>query len=105
MTYPLQHEGRVLRLLSIRKCSAGCSRSYEPICLDTSKPSPKHPHAPRAGSQVIEHVVVIFQENRSTDNLFHDKKLIANGADIASFGLNSKGQRIPAYASGDDGRL
>ena len=42
----------------------------------------------------IEHVVVIFQENRSTDNLFHDSVLIGRGADIASSGVNSKGDTI-----------
>jgi phospholipase C len=42
----------------------------------------------------IKHVVIIFQENRSADNLFHDSNLIANGADIASTGLNSEGQTI-----------
>jgi len=55
-------------------------------------------HALPAGAQVIQHVIVIVQENRSTDNLFHDEKLIAEGADIASSGLNSKGQRIPLTA-------
>ncbi len=30
----------------------------------------------------IEHVIVVVQENRTTDNLFQDQKLIANGADI-----------------------
>jgi phospholipase C len=43
----------------------------------------------------IQHVVVIFQENRTPDNLFQDPKLIAAGADIASSGLNSSGQTIP----------
>lgn len=43
----------------------------------------------------IGHVIVLFQENRSTDNMFHDPKLIAAGADIASSGLNSEGQTIP----------
>ncbi len=43
---------------------------------------------------VIQHIVVIFQENRTPDNLFQDSKLIANGADIASSG-NSFGQTIP----------
>ena len=42
----------------------------------------------------IQHVVVIFQENRTLDNLFHDPVLIANGADIASTGMNSLGQLI-----------
>ncbi len=42
----------------------------------------------------IQHVVVIFQENRTPDNLFHDPVLIANGADIASTGLDSSGNTI-----------
>ena len=42
----------------------------------------------------IQHIIVVFQENRSTDNLFHDPKLIAEGADIASTGQNSKGKTI-----------
>jgi phospholipase C len=48
---------------------------------------------PRA-SKLIQHVVVIFQENRTPDNLFHDPVLISHGADIASTGVNSKGQVI-----------
>jgi hypothetical protein len=58
--------------------------------------------APSNGSQtlslttaaVFQHIVVIFQENRSTDNLFQDPVLISRGADIASSGLNSMGQTI-----------
>ncbi len=42
----------------------------------------------------IQHVVIIFQENRTPDNLFHDPVLIARGADIVSSGLNSKGKTI-----------
>jgi phospholipase C len=44
---------------------------------------------------VIQHVVIIFQENRTPDNLFHDPLLISRGADIASSGKNSLGQTIP----------
>jgi hypothetical protein len=59
--------------------------------------------APSNGSQalslttaaVIQHIVVIFQENRTPDNLFQDPVLISRGADIASSGLNSLGQTIP----------
>jgi phospholipase C len=47
-----------------------------------------------SASSKIKHVVVIFQENRSTDNLFQDPVLIARGADIASSGVNSHGQTI-----------
>jgi phospholipase C len=39
----------------------------------------------------IQHVVIIVQENRSPDNLFHGLP----GADIATSGLNSQGQTIP----------
>jgi len=44
---------------------------------------------------VIQHVVIIFQENRTPDNLFHDPVLMSRGADIASSGANSLGQSIP----------
>ncbi len=43
----------------------------------------------------IQHVVIIFQENRTPDNLFQDPVLISRGADIVSSGVNSKGQTIP----------
>jgi phospholipase C len=42
----------------------------------------------------IQHIVIIFQENRTPDNLFQDPTLISRGADIASSGVNSKGQTI-----------
>jgi phospholipase C len=41
-------------------------------------------------SQLIKHIVIIVQENRSPDNLFHGLP----GADIANSGLNSAGQVI-----------
>jgi len=44
---------------------------------------------------VIQHIVIIVQENRSPDNLFQDSVLISRGADIASSGLNSLGQLVP----------
>jgi phospholipase C len=48
---------------------------------------------------VIQRVVVIFQENRTPDNLFQDPVLYnpppaGHGADIAQSGLNSLGQTI-----------
>jgi phospholipase C len=43
----------------------------------------------------INHVVIIFQENRTPDNLFHDPVLISRGAEIASSGKTSTGQTIP----------
>ena len=55
-------------------CALGCG---------TVQPSPQPYHK-------IQHVVVIFQENRTPDNLFHGLP----NADIAESGLNSKGRRI-----------
>jgi len=52
-----------------------------------STPAPPPPEL----SQKIQHVVVIFQENRTPDNLFHGLA----GADIANEGVNSTGQTIP----------
>jgi len=46
----------------------------------------------------LKHIVIIFQENRTPDNLFQDPKLIANGADIASSGVNSSQSKIPLTA-------
>jgi phospholipase C len=43
----------------------------------------------------IQHIVIIFQENRTPDNLFQDPVLIARGADIASSGVNTQGEIIP----------
>ena len=42
----------------------------------------------------IGHVIVIFQENRTPDNLFQDPNLINAGADIQNWGMNSHGDRI-----------
>jgi phospholipase C len=42
----------------------------------------------------IQHVVVIFQENRTPDNLFQDPVLIGRNADIAQSGKDSTGQII-----------
>ena len=44
----------------------------------------------------IQHIVIIFQENRTPDNLFQDPVLIAppRNADIRNYGVNSKGQTI-----------
>jgi phospholipase C len=41
-------------------------------------------------SGALEHVLVIFQENRTPDNLFHGLR----NADIANSGVNSLGERI-----------
>ena len=50
---------------------------------------------PLVMAAVIQHIVIIFQENRTPDNLFQDSVLISRGADIKSSGVNSLGQTIP----------
>ena len=50
------------------------------------------------GNQILagkfQHIVIIFQENRTPDNLFQDPTLIKAGADIASSGRDSFGRTI-----------
>lgn len=65
-------------LVGLNACGGGTSSSMP------ASPQPK-----------IQHVVIIFQENRTPDNLFQDPKLIAAGADIQNVGVNSQGTRIP----------
>jgi phospholipase C len=68
-----------LLLAGLNACGGGAASS--------STPPPTQPK--------IQHVVIIFQENRTPDNLFQDPILIQRGADIKSSGLNSQGQMIP----------
>ena len=49
---------------------------------------------PPPPAQKIQHVVIIVQENRTPDNLFHDTNLMTAGADIATTGTNSNGDTI-----------
>lgn len=43
---------------------------------------------------IVQHIVIIFQENRTPDNLFHGLSKYLPSADIADSGVNSKGQTI-----------
>jgi phospholipase C len=67
-------------LISLNGCGGGSQQSQTP------PPSP-----------AIKHVVVIFQENRSPDNLFQDQKLINAGANIQTYGISAAqpGVKIP----------
>jgi phospholipase C len=57
-------------------------------CGGSGTTQPPPPPPPQAK---MEHIVVIFQENRTPDNLFHGLP----NADIATTGANSAGQMIP----------
>ena len=48
----------------------------------------------RADIPAVQHVVIIVQENRTPDNLFHGLSASLPAADIADHGLDSKGQRL-----------
>jgi phospholipase C len=79
----------------------GCGGGDPPKCAVPAAQNPVPNVQPLPpGAQRIQHVVVVFQENRTPDNLFHDPVLIARGADIASSGLNSQGQTVQ-LTSGD----
>jgi phospholipase C len=65
-------------------------------CAGFSSASTANPADPtNALAGKFQHVVIVFQENRTPDNLFQDPVLIAAGADIASTGINSSGQVVP----------
>jgi len=57
--------------------------------------SVSQPGSPPPPTGKINHIVIIFQENRTPDNLFHDPVLISRGADLASSGKASTGETIP----------
>ena len=67
-------------------CGTGGSPTQGPPTPSTAAPPPTGSPA----SSSTQHVVILFQENRTPDNLFQGLP----GADIASSGLNSSGQTI-----------
>ena len=67
----------------------GCGGGSDSTSV-TPAPTPT-PTPPPPSSRTIQHVVVIFQENRTPDNLFHGLP----NADIADSGVNSAGETIP----------
>jgi phospholipase C len=73
-------------------CTAGSPSP--PTALPASDASTFGVRPRPAAASPIKHIIVIIQENRTPDNLFQGLR----GADIASSGLNSKGQTIPLHA-------
>jgi phospholipase C len=53
------------------------------------------PVAAEAAFDKIKHVVIVIQENRTPDDLFHGIQRYLRDADIASSGVDSKGNVIP----------
>ena len=52
------------------------------------------PAQARAGIQQIKHIVIVIQENRTPDNLFHGLDKFLPEADVATSGMDSKGNSI-----------
>lgn len=88
--------------VSTSSSTPGGSYSIDVTASDTDGRGPSNgPQTlPFAVVGVIQRVVIIFQENRTPDNLFHDPVLISRGADIASSGKNSLGQTIALTPTG-----
>jgi phospholipase C len=51
--------------------------------------------APLTGIQQFKHVVIVIQENRTPDNMFHGLNQLLPQADIADSGVDSLGEEIP----------
>jgi len=75
---------RTLRAVVLAAALGGCAQNSVAVA-----PAVQRALSPPAASK-IAHVVIIFQENRTPDNLFNDLP----GADTVSYGVNSKGQRV-----------
>jgi len=71
---------RLLAFVALAACARGASFSEPPSIPSTAA----------AASPKIDHVVIIFQENRSVDDLFNGLP----GADTVRYGENSKGKRV-----------
>jgi phospholipase C len=63
------------------------------LAAGTPTPSPKPSPTAVAGSP-IEHVIIVLQENRTFDNIFHGYP----GANYATSGLNTSGAKVPLQA-------
>jgi phospholipase C len=63
------------------------------LVLVSFRPTTANAQAPR-DHHGIQNVVIIFQENRTPDNLFGSNPYFLPGVDIATSGMNSKGEQI-----------
>jgi phospholipase C len=73
---------RLALLVVLSACTPGGSAGSMPAAVSPANV---------AASSKIAHIVIIFQENRTPDNLFNGFP----GADTVRSGLNAQGQRVP----------
>src|SRR5579872_529860 len=78
-------------LMALSGCGGG-SASFSPARVEPG--TAWDPAAAVRASSRIKHVVIIIQENRSFDNLFHGFK----GAAYATYGAASGGRKTPLHA-------
>src|ERR1700761_8499704 len=78
-----------LALVAVGWCATGCGTQHQAIPTTAAMDGQSVLDA----VSPIQHVIIIFQENRTPDNLFQGLP----GADTVSSGLNSKGQTITLH--------
>ena len=71
----------LVTIVALASCAAPQTAS-----LPVSSPANSHMKLAFKGTSPIQHVIIIFQENRTPDNLFQSPTLIAEGATIAQSG-------------------
>ena len=77
----------VAAALATTSCSSG-AQSFNPAAPALAR------HVDASSTNPIKHVVIIFQENRTTDYLFQG----IPGADIATYGIDSHGDKVPLHS-------
>ncbi len=82
--------GRLAILFLIALGASGCGQNASGPSNPNFAPSINQPNAPLSSS-AIQHVIIVVQENRSFDNLFHGFP----GADTVNSGLASDGSTVP----------
>lgn len=80
----------VIAPLALSVAIASCAGQNSAPLPQTGNPQLRPAHL-GTGTSPIQHIIILVQENRSTDYLFQSPKLISEGADIAQSGLDSKG--------------
>ncbi len=80
----------LVTIVALASCAAPQTASL-PV---SSNPATTHIKAAYTGTSPIQHIVIIFQENRTPDNLFQSPVLIGEGATIAQSGPNSLGETV-----------
>ncbi|HTX58580.1 MAG TPA: alkaline phosphatase family protein [Verrucomicrobiae bacterium] len=75
---------------------AGCSGTVATPTMPAGQPIVQPTLIPPAGGSPIKHVIVVIQENRTTDNLFNGFP----NADTVTVGYNHLGKRVPLQPQG-----